>query len=90
MAFILIGFGRRTHKDFGETGYVQPCVRCANAVYYHLVRIRTYFTCFFIPIFPYRSEYRVECPVCLHGVQLRGTEIKAAKQGTLKLYVSND
>lgn len=90
MAFILIGFGRRTQKDFGETGYVLPCVHCSNNVYYHLVCIRTYFTFFFIPIFAYRSQYRVECPVCLHGVELRGAEIKAARQGSLKLYVSND
>jgi zinc-ribbon family len=90
MSFILIGFGKRTHKDFGETGRTLKCLRCSNPVVYHLTRINTYFTFFFIPIFPYRSAYRIECPICLHGIELRGSEIKAAKQGTLNVYVSSD
>jgi zinc-ribbon family len=90
MSFILIGFGRRTHKDLGETGTVQTCARCSNSIFYHLVSSHTWFTCFFIPIFPYRSAYRIECPVCFHGIELRRSEIKAAKQGTLNVYVSSD
>jgi hypothetical protein len=90
MSFILIGFGRRTRKDFGETGPVQDCFRCNNSVFYHLVNTKTWLTCFFVPIFPYRSEHRVECPICHNGVELKGAEIVAARQGTLKVYVSSD
>lgn len=90
MSFILIGFGRRTRKDFGATGQMQQCARCANTIFYHLVRTNSWITFFFIPIFPYRSEFRVECPVCLHGLKLKATEVKAAWQGALNVYVSRD
>ncbi len=90
MSFILIGFGRRSRTDFGETGGAQVCFHCSNHIFYHLIRARTFFTFFFIPIFPYKSEYRIECPVCQQGIQLRGSEIKAARQGTLDVYVSRD
>jgi hypothetical protein len=90
MSFIIIGFGRQIRKDFGTKGHTQQCVRCTNSVFYHLVHTKTYFTFFFVPIFSYRSEYRVECPICHHGVELQGEEIEAAKHGTLKVYVSDD
>jgi zinc-ribbon family len=86
MSFIIIGFGKKTFKDLGETGTEQRCVWCATAVFYHLIRIRTWFTYFFIPVFPYRSEYRIECPTCYQGVEIRGQEIKSAKLGELVLY----
>lgn len=90
MSFILIGFGRQTRKDFGETGPEQFCFRCYNPVFYHLVHLKTWITCFFVPVLHYRSEYRVECPICHYGVELQGEEIDAARQGTLKVYVSRD
>lgn len=90
MSFILVGFGKRTRKDFGETGRVQQCIWCSNSVFYHLVRTNTWFTYFFIPIFPYRSEYRIECPICHNGLALKKAEIKAALRGTLNVYVSRD
>lgn len=89
MSFILIGFGKRTRRDFGETGSEQRCFICFNPVFYHFIHLKTWITCFFVPIFPYRSEYRVECPICLHGIELRDAEIEAARQGTLKVYVSS-
>jgi hypothetical protein len=85
MSFILIGLGRKTSEDLGETGQEQKCVWCSSVVFYHLVLVRTWFTYFFIPLFAYRSEYRVECPLCSHGVAIRGNEIKAAKRGELRL-----
>ncbi len=90
MSFILVGFGKRTTRDLGETGSAQRCFRCTNSVIYHLVHTKAWFTCFFIPVFSYKSEYRIECPVCRHGIELRGTEIKAARQGTLKVYVPRE
>lgn len=85
MSFILIGFGKKTCKDLGETGPEQQCVWCSTRVFYHLILTRTWFTYFFIPIVPYRSEYHVECPACQSGVRLADDEVKAAKQGELKL-----
>lgn len=85
MALWIIGFGRVTTRDFGETGMEQECVWCSERVYYHLVRARTWFTYFFIPVIPYSTRYRVECPVCSRGLEIRDGEVKAAKRGELKL-----
>jgi ribosomal protein S26 len=89
MSSVIIGFGRRTTKYYGEVAALK-CIRCSNHVHYRLTHIRTWFTYFFIPIFPYRSEYRVACPICSYSISLRGKEIEAAKQGTLRLYVLHD
>lgn len=85
MSFTLIGFGKITRDDLGAASHEQQCVWCSVKVYYHLILFRTWFTYFFIPIIPYRSEYRVECPVCLNGLQVMGVEVKAAKRGELTL-----
>lgn len=85
MSFTLFTIGRKTFADLGETGQEQRCVWCSRHVYYHLVLVRTWLTYFFIPVIPYRSEYRLECPACSEGIEIRGEEIKAAKRGELKL-----
>lgn len=85
MSFILIGFGKKTFKDLGETGQQQRCFSCSQLVCYHLVIVRTWFTCFFIPIFAYQNQYFVECPMCAQGIEISGYEVKAAKRGELKI-----
>lgn len=90
MSFILIGFGKRTFKDLGETGTKQQCVWCGTTMSYHVIRIRTWFTYFFIPVFPYRSVFLIQCSSCRQGVEIRGQEIKAAKHGELRLSIYHD
>lgn len=51
MSLILIGFGKQTHKDLGETGSKQQCAWCSEQVFYHLAVVKTWFTYFFIPIY---------------------------------------
>lgn len=85
MSFTLVGFGKVTVKDLGETGLEQQCVWCSARVFYHLILTRTWFTYFFIPVIPYRSEYRVEWPTCRNGILIKGGEVEAAKRGELKL-----
>ena len=85
MSFILIGFGKKTVKDLGETGQQQRCVSCSQLVSYHLVMVRTWLTYFFIQIFPYRNQYFVECPACAWGIEISGSEVKAAKRGELRI-----
>lgn len=85
LSFILIGFGKTTRRDLGETGREQPCVWCSARVSYHLVRVRTWFTYFFIPVVPYRKRFRVECPVCGLYVVLTNREVRAAMRGELTL-----
>lgn len=86
MSFILIGFGKQTFKDLGETGQQQQCFSCSNHIFYHLILVRTWFTYFFIPIIPYRTQYLVQCPVCSCGIEIGGREVNAAKRGELRIY----
>lgn len=85
MSLTIIGFGKVTSKDLGETGLEQPCIWCSTRVVYHLVLVRTWFTYFFIPVLPYRKAYRVMCPACGNGIAISGEEVKAAKRGELTL-----
>lgn len=86
MSVTIIGFGKVTSKDLGETGKEQPCVWCSSHVFYHLILVRTWFTYFFIPIVPYHKEYHVVCPFCDGNVKILGEEVKAAKRGELTLH----
>jgi hypothetical protein len=85
MSLTIIGFGKVTSKDLGETGLEQPCIWCSAHVIYHLMLVRTWFTYFFIPVLPYRKAYRVTCPACGGSIPISGEEVKAAKRGELTL-----
>lgn len=85
MSLIIIGFGKVTAKDLGAIGQEQLCVWCSALVSYRLLLVRRWFTYFFIPVFPYRREYRLACPSCANGIEIRGAEVKAAKRGELRL-----
>jgi hypothetical protein len=86
VSLTIIGFGKVTTDDLGETGVEQQCVWCSVGVFYHLILVRTWFTYFFIPIVPYRSEYQVVCPICGGNLKILGEEVKAAKRGELTLH----
>ena len=94
MSWIIIGFGRQSRKDLGETGVEQQCAWCSRKIYYHLILLRTWFSYFFIPVFPYRSEYFIECPLCSQSIGIRGEEVEAAKRGELSVsrtsYIPSD
>lgn len=82
--FVIVGFGRRKKRDFGEITQVR-CPRCNNEVLYHLTRTLTWFTLYFIPILPYRSERRLECPICSHGMRVLRNEVEALMKGELNI-----
>ena len=86
MSLTIIGFGKVTSKDLGETGPEQQCVWCSARIFYHLILTRTWFTYFFVPVIPYRSAYRVACPACGGGVTISGEEVEAARRGELRIY----
>ena len=56
-------------KNFGPT-FKQHCNHCGNDDYWVLTRIMTWFTLFFVPIFPYSIKYFLSCPVCQYGLTL--------------------
>jgi hypothetical protein len=86
MSFILIVVGKKTYKDLGETGQEKKCAWCSTRIFYHLIVIHTWLTCFFIPLLPHRKEYKIECPVCACGTWIYGKEVKAAKRGELSIH----
>ncbi|MDR1003300.1 MAG: zinc ribbon domain-containing protein [Oscillospiraceae bacterium] len=82
--FIIWG-SRIMRKALAQVGYF-TCPNCHNASAHALVRMRTWFTLFFIPIFPIFSRYYVVCPVCGASVQVDRKErdrILAAQEGIL-------
>lgn len=64
--FFIFGFGKRTVKLLGETNTIH-CTNCSNVRKWNCKKITIWFTLFFIPVFPYRVDYIIECPIC-HGV----------------------
>jgi endogenous inhibitor of DNA gyrase (YacG/DUF329 family) len=76
----IIGFGKETHEDLGPVLRVQ-CPRCHNIVDYHLIQSKTWFSLFFIPLLPYRTDYRLICPICSKAVELsRESQVQTARR----------
>ena len=76
---IIFGWGHRTTKHHGPTTFIK-CPNCKNDAWWHLVSYNTWFTLFFIPIFPYESAHLLLCEVCQQGIELIGDKIKKAKE----------
>lgn len=85
MSFIIVGVGRMTWTNLAPASQVQQCVWCARDVVYNLIWARSWLTCFFIPVYAYRQEYRIECPLCGGGIKIRSEEAHAARRGELTL-----
>lgn len=66
--FVIFGWGRSTRRILGWA-LSQMCPRCHNQRPWAVVRIRRWFTLFFIPVFPYASRYLKMCPVCSFGFE---------------------
>ena len=65
-------------KNFGPT-FRRLCNHCNNEEYWVLTRIMTWFTLFFIPVFPYEIKYFLTCPICQYGVKLDRAQIDEIK-----------
>ena len=62
---MIIIFGSKTmYKNMGTVGSYY-CERCHNTSEWQFMQYRTWFTLFFIPVFPIsgRHEY-LQCPIC--------------------------
>lgn len=75
---IIFGWGHQTIKQIG-IAFKQLCGHCHNEDYWVLTRIMTWFTLFFIPIFPYSIKYFLSCPVCKYGLTLDQRQIDEIK-----------
>jgi len=75
---IIFGWGHQTIKNLGPT-FRQHCSHCNNGEYWVLTKITTWFTLFFIPIFPYSIKYFLSCPICQYGLTLDDKQIERIK-----------
>ncbi len=76
--FIIFGWGKQAMKDEGPV-FRNTCEHCKNNDYWQLYTRRTWFTLFFIPVFPYSTEHLLLCPICNYGY-----EVEKAKYNELK------
>ena len=53
---------RRRNKVMGQTRYT--CAKCQQDAFHGIVRSRTYFTLFFVPLFPVSKVTTARCGVC--------------------------
>ncbi len=67
--FILFGWGKTTTKNLGPV-FENLCTNCNRKEYWSLVRVRVWFTLFFIPVIPYGIKHFLLCPVCEYGIKL--------------------
>lgn len=73
--FVIFGWGFQTTKYFGVEDNDYLCPICRNVVNRHLLRVRVWFSLFFIPVFPYSSKYYCLCPICEKGIELTKSEV---------------
>ncbi|MCF8378164.1 MAG: zinc ribbon domain-containing protein [Bacteroidales bacterium] len=73
---VIFGFGHRTKKEFKlqENLY---CQHCNNTAQWKLGREAHWFTLFFIPVFPFKVEYWMVCPICRKGRRLNFHQFEA-------------
>jgi hypothetical protein len=60
---MLIVFGFKTFVSRLAT-LLMRCPLCGADAAHHIVRIRQFFTLFFIPVIPIRTKYRLGCTYC--------------------------
>lgn len=75
--FFLFGWGHQTTKNYGPTLPIR-CPNCNNDTVWHLGRTKTWFTLFFIPVIPYRTDRYYVCEICAHGKLLDSAEFEEA------------
>lgn len=75
---IIFGWNRQTVWFIGQV-LERHCEHCGNTGYWLLFRRTTWFTLFFIPVIPYKTEWLYICPICKDSVQLNSGQIEKYK-----------
>lgn len=74
----MIIFGSKwIRKILGTEGSFR-CTNCNNVSNWQLVKLTLWFSLFFIPIIPIKSEYYEVCPIC-------GGEVRITKEECMSL-----
>ena len=74
--FILFGTTEKT-KVMTEIETNELCMNCNNMVKHGIIRKRSYFTLFFIPLIPLHTRYSIICPACTFERKIKKAEAKA-------------
>jgi len=61
---LIWGWGHRKTKEYGALQEMEICLRCNNQIKRIILVDKTYFTLFFIPLIPYKTERFLTCPIC--------------------------
>lgn len=78
---IIYGWGKTTDKIVGEYAPSQcQNPNCGVWIGRQLIKRRTWFTLFWIPIIPYKTEYFLLCANCKLGTQLSKEQFKELEQ----------
>ena len=77
--FFFFGWGRQTKDNLGPAMPI-TCPNCKNKTVWELVRVKAWFTLFFIPIAPSEDKHCLLCKVCSKGIELKGDQIEKAKE----------
>nr|WP_122012993.1 zinc-ribbon domain-containing protein [Maliibacterium massiliense] len=68
---------RRFKKILGLSRQARVCTGCQAQIHYQVVRVISWFTFFYIPLFPYSVRYYLVCPVCDCTFQIKKAEANA-------------
>jgi len=91
---VIILFGtRRMRTALGTVMLL--CNRCQRPSAHALFKLRTWFTLFFIPIFPVSVKYATACPMCGAGTKInkeQATQLEsvAAQQAAAPVEMTPD
>ncbi len=73
--FVILGLSGNKPEVTKSTEFLH-CPNCYNQRFWNLIRERSNFSLFFIPVFPVKDMYYLACPICNYGNQLTKTEYK--------------
>ena len=72
---IIFGWGHQTIWVIGPA-FQRMCDHCHNEEHWVLMRRTTWFTLFWIPVIPYKTERLLLCPTCKYGLELDSAQFE--------------
>ena len=72
---VIFGFGHTTKKEH-QLNSTSFCSHCNNSGRWMISKTTIWFTLFFIPVLPYKTEYNTYCPICKAGYKITREEFE--------------
>ena len=74
--FVIFGIGHEKSQHIHDNKTTH-CFRCKNSGYWIKSKNTLWFSLFFIPVFPVRTSYSYNCPICNNGYIISKAEWEA-------------